>query len=225
MASKRRRAFRGFNTEVLERKTSLYIIPMVNPDGVQLAAMGMPDSLSASERQKLIRYNGSDNFSRWQANARGVDLNHNYDALWQKSKAMEAEYGIYSPGPTRYSGLRPECEPESRALAEFTRKQDFYMTIAFHSQGKVIYHGFLGNEPPRSLAIAKAFAKISAYKLDETEGIASYGGFKDWFVHKFNRPGFTVEVGEGKNPLPLGDLEKIYNETLPIMLGAMTITR
>ena len=78
-------------------------------------------------------------------------------------------------------------------------------------------------EPPRSMAIAKAYTKISPYRLDETEGIASYGGFKDWFVDKFNSPGYTVEVGEGQNPLPPVQLPQIYKETLPILLGTMTV--
>ncbi len=216
------RALRGFNVAALSRRASLYIVPMVNPDGVQLATSGLPKCLDGAEKQRLLRINGSDDFSKWQANARGVDLNHNYDAMWQKSKALEAEYGIFSPGPTRFSGAHAESEPESRAVADLTREMEFLLTIAFHSQGKVIYHGFMGKEPQNSLKIAKAFTRISPYKLDSTEGIASYGGYKDWFVDKFNRPGYTIEVGEGQNPLPACQLNRIYNETLPIMLGAMT---
>ena len=222
-AQKNNTSLRGFNIAALCERTSLYIVPMVNPDGVRLSALGLPRSLQQSEKQRLLRMNGSDNFTRWQANAHGVDLNHNYDAMWNKSKELEAEYGIYAPGPTRFSGTRPESEPESRALAEFTRLHNFNMSIAFHSQGKVIYHGFMKNEPPRSMLIAKAFTKISPYRLDETEGIATYGGYKDWFVDKFNRPGYTVEVGEGQNPLSVEQLPKLYAETLPILLGAMTV--
>jgi len=216
-------ALGGFNVKALCQRSSLYIVPMLNPDGVRLAVSGLPNRLDIKMKQYLLRINKSSDFSRWQANANGVDLNHNYDALWRKSKELEAEYGIYSPGPTRFSGRFPESEPESRALAEFTRKHNFALTISFHSQGKVIYHGFMGKEPPNSLKIAKAFTRISPYQLDNTEGIASFGGYKDWFVDKFNRPGYTVEVGTGQNPLPVSQLGQIYKETLPIMLGAMTI--
>lgn len=217
-------SLRGFNTAALSRRCSLYLVPMVNPDGVQLAAEGIPPRLDRFEKQKLLRMNGSADFTHWQANARGVDLNHNYDAAWQTSKAMEREYGVYAPCATRFSGQKPESEPESRALADFTRRYGFSLSIAFHSQGKVIYHGFMGKEPPDSRKIARAFTKISPYRIDKTEGIASYGGFKDWFVDKFNRPAFTVEVGEGTNPLPPEALPQIYAETLPILLGAMTVT-
>ncbi len=215
-------SIRGFNVPALSRRASLYIVPMVNPDGVELATSGIPHELRGEQKKKLLKINGSDDFSKWQANARGVDLNHNYNALWEMSKKMETEYGIYSPGPTRFSGAGAESEPESRALADFTRLMGFELTISFHSQGKVIYHGFMDKEPENSLKIAKAFTKISPYKLDSTEGIASFGGYKDWFVDKFNKPGYTIEVGEGQNPLPFEQLERIYNETLAIMLGAMT---
>ena len=214
----------GFSVRALSERTSLYIIPMVNPDGVQLSAVGLPQNIAPEERERLININnGSECFDRWQANAKGVDLNHNSDALWERSKGMEEEYGIFGPGETRFSGAAPLSEPESRALAEFTRKMNFDIAIAFHSQGKVIYQGFQGKEPPLSMKIAKAFERISPYKIDYTEGIASFGGYKDWFVDEFKRPGFTVEVGEGRNPLPFETLPIIYKETLPILLGAMTV--
>lgn len=223
-AEKNNTALHGFDVRALSHKTTVYIVPMVNPDGVRLSVSGLPNRLNVQTKQRLLRINGSDSFLRWQANANGVDLNHNYDAMWHKSKELEAEYGIYSPGPTRFSGSAPESEPESRALAELARRIEFSMAIAFHSQGKVIYHGFLGKEPPCSLQIARAFTKIAPYQLDNTEGIASYGGFKDWFVDKFNRPAYTVEVGLGQNPLPMTQLPQIYKETLPILLGAMTVS-
>ncbi len=218
------RAFGGFSVRALCEKASVYIIPMVNPDGVELAAVGLPKDLDPAEREGLVRMNkGSECFDRWQANAKGVDLNHNYDAMWEKSKAMEKEYGIFGPGATRFSGTTPLSEPESRALAEFTREKNVEIALAFHSQGKVIYQGFQGKEPPVSIKIAKAFERISPYKIDYTEGIASFGGYKDWFVNEFHRPGFTVEVGEGRNPLPFENLPIIYRETLPILLGTMTV--
>ncbi len=216
-------ALGGFNIPAIDKNTSVFIVPMVNPDGVELACNGIPETVTDSEREKLVKINGSENFSRWQSNARGVDLNHNYAALWDKSKEMEKEYGICGPGATRFSGEAAESEPESRALAEFTRQKDFKMVIAFHSQGRVIYHNFENKAPTFALSIAKAFTCISPYTLDNTEGIASYAGYKDWFIDEFNRPGYTVEVGLGENPLPLEQFPYIYKETRPILLGAMTV--
>ena len=125
-------------------------MPMVNPDGVDLVLNGL--DRSNPYYNDLIKWNnGSTDFSKnWSANIRGVDLNHNYDAMWQKSKDAEKSYGVYGPGPSRYSGTAPESESESKAVADFTRKNNFRLVIAYHSQGEVIYWNFQNLASPGS---------------------------------------------------------------------------
>lgn len=212
----------GYDAKKAKAHSTLYIVPMLNPDGVDLSCFGLGAD-GITNKAELLKINPGADFSDWQANARGVDLNHNYDAEFLMSKESEAANGIYGPGKTRYSGPHPESEPETKSLCDFTRNENFDLCIAFHSQGKVIYYDFNNKEPAYSLIIAKEFEKISDYKIDYTEGMASFSGFKDWFIDKFNKPGFTVEIGEGKNPLPLSDLEKVYSETLPIMTSVLTM--
>ncbi len=132
---------RGFSPADMWNRVSIYLVPMVNPDGVDLVIDGLQPNNPYYE--DLIRWNnGSRDFSRdWQANIKGVDLNHNYDAAWQQSKQAEAAMGITGPGPTRYSGEYPESEPESRAMADFTRSLDPRLVMAYHSQGEVIFLG------------------------------------------------------------------------------------
>lgn len=190
-----------YDAKTLLGRTSLYLIPMVNPDGVEIAATGKP----------------------WQANARGVDLNHNYDALWHLSKQAEAEYGIQGAGPTRFSGAYPESEPESHALATFTRWNSFDLALAFHSQGEVIYWDFCGYAPENALSFGKRLEAVSCFSLDTPDVIASYGGYKDWFIRTFQRPAFTIEVGLGENPLPLSDLPTTYQRTLPLLLESLRL--
>ncbi|MBE5040029.1 M14 family metallopeptidase [Ructibacterium gallinarum] len=190
-----------YSTHTLLDACTLYLVPMVNPDGVEIAVSG----------------------KQWQANARGVDLNHNYDALWHLSKQGEPEAGVLGPGPTRFSGPFPESEPESRAIADFTRQNSFDLVMAFHSQGEVIYWDFCGFAPDKSFVYAKRFEAVSPYRMDSPKGIASYGGYKDWFIRTFRRPGFTIEIGQGENPLPPEDFPKIYARTLPLMLEAMKL--
>ena len=52
-------------------------------------------------------------------------------------------------------------------------------------------------------------------------GSAAYGGCKDWFISEFGRMGFTVEVGLGRNPLPMEQLDEIYEENAKLLLTAM----
>jgi len=214
---------KGYNPRTIWSTSSIYIIPMVNPDGVDLVLNGLnADNPYYSD---LIKWNnGSTDFSKvWQANIRGVDLNHNYNAAWEQSKEAEAEYGITGPGPTRYSGPYPESEPESKAVVDFTRAHNFRLVLAYHSQGEVIYWNFMNMAPPLGRLIGEQFSKASGYALDQTTGIASYSGYKDWFIKDYRRPGYTIEVGLGRNPLPISQFNQIYNDNLEILLLAAII--
>lgn len=214
---------RGFNPRTIASQASIYILPMVNPDGVDLVLNGLqPDNPYYND---LIRWNnGSTDFSQdWQANIHGVDLNHNYNAEWETSKEYEAQYGITGPGPTRFGGPAPESEPESKAVADFTRNHNFRLVMAYHSQGQLIYWNFQNLAPPEARTIGQQLSRVSGYLLDETTGIASFAGYKDWFIQEYRRPGYTIEVGRGRNPLPISQFDTIYNDNLGMLLLAATV--
>lgn len=214
----------GYDTRKLWTESSIWLVPMVNPDGVNLVINGLsPDNPYYSN---LIRWNGgSTDFSgTWEANIRGVDLNHNYNAAWEQSKQEEAALGITGPGPTRYSGPYPVSEPETRAMVSFTRSRNIGLVMAYHSQGRVIYWNFMNLASPQAEEIGRALSRISGYALDEATGPASYAGYKDWFIQDFRRPGYTIEVGSGQNPLPLSQFPQIYAENLGMLLYAAQAT-
>jgi len=198
--------------EKLYNETTIYIIPMLNPDGTELVINGI--DVNNPFYKSVIEMNGGNNFNTWQANIRGVDLNHNYDALWSKGKLKEHQLGIYDGGPTRYSGEYPESEKECASLCNFVRDLNPDLCLALHSQGKEIYYDFNNILPKNSEYIANIIAKHTGYTILKPEGFAGYGGFKDWFLTEFNKPGFTLEVGEGTNPLTLGQIEDGYNDII-----------
>lgn len=202
----------GYDAAELFDKVTLFIVPMVNPDGVDIAVNGL--DITNVFHRRLISMVGIHSFNQvWQANVRGVDINHNFDANWQMT--------IDKPSPTKYGGEYAESEPETKAVAEFVRKEKFDMLLAFHSQGKEIYYDFDGMTGRRSLEIAKKMAQESGYAVCIPEGSASYGGCKDWFIKEFGKEGFTVEIGLGKNPLPMKMLDDVYEENARIVLCTM----
>lgn len=196
------------------------IVPCINPDGVEIVLSGAE---SAGKYSSTVLDISKGNLSDWNANARGVDINHNFDAGWEKLHGIELSQGISKPSPRRYGGAHPESEPETKALTELCRSYNIRKVMALHSQGEEIYWRF-GNKTPRdSRAIGEILAKSSGYTLTSPdEEIASYGGFKDWFISEFARHGFTVEIGRGKNPLPIGQLNSIY-EKIEEMLMIFTV--
>ena len=191
------------------------IVPCVNPDGTEIALNGFDSAgVFSGSAQKLCP-----NHRRWQANARGVDINHNFAACWQQVKAREIAAGITGPACTRYGGEDAESEPETRALCSLCRRSSFDRVLALHSQGRELYWDFNSCKPPEGLVIAEKMAEVSGYRVAQPEPMAVGGGFKDWFLQKYRRPGFTVEMGLGKNPLPLSDFESEY----PAIRGILDI--
>ena len=69
---------------------TIWVIPLLNPDGAELQRFG-PDMSSPIAERQLKMNMGSSDFSKWQANARGVDLNHNYDEGFSEYKKIETE--------------------------------------------------------------------------------------------------------------------------------------
>ncbi len=212
-----KRRLAGYNVFDLLERVTIHILPMVNPDGTELVLN--PYSLPDELYNKLVSYNRGEDFGlKWQANINGVDLNHNYDAAFHLSRVYEYEHNITGPSPTRYAGEYPESEPEVKAVCDYVRNNSFELCMAFHSQGEVIYYDFNGKVPPNGFEIARLLGRECGYSPDRPDGIASFGGFKDWFIDKFNKPAYTVEIGLGKNPLGFYMLDDIYRKILGMMI-------
>lgn len=212
----------GFSVSELFIRRSIYIVPMLNPDGVAIEHCGAEAAGVLRERVQSI--NGSEDFSLWQANARGVDLNHNYDAEFAKCKEAERSLGIFGSAPTRYGGEYPESEPETAALANLTRMlaKDLTLAVALHTQGEEIYWDFEGNAPKSAKMLAECFSRVSGYRVARPPKEASYGGYKDFVIQKLGIPAFTIECGNGKNPLPPTAFYGIYQKVLPLLLTAVS---
>ncbi len=199
---------------------SVIIVPCVNPDGVQIAINGVDGAGRYGESYRKILAASDE---KWSANARGVDINHNFDAGWNILREMEIDSGILGPSPRRYGGYMPESEPESKAIVALSKMRKPRTAIALHSQGEEIFWEYGEKRPPRSRELAGIFAAASGYELVENSGLASHGGFKDWFIEYFNKPAFTVEIGRGENPLPLSDFDGILKKTIPMLTVASVL--
>lgn len=217
------RPLNGVNVGRLLQRVTLYLVPMVNPDGVDLVNNAITEAnVLRSTEQIAANYPEITYPSGWKANINGVDLNLQFPAEWKQAKRIKTAQGYVSPAPRDFVGEGPLTEPESLAIYNFTLKQNFDLILAYHSQGEVIYWKFLDYEPPRSREIALYFGAVSGYSVEETPETSGYAGYKDWFIQNYNRPGYTIEVGIGENPLPVEQFPKIYADNIGILLGGMT---
>ena len=205
---------------VFWERFTLHVVPMLNPDGVDYQIHGPAPDNPLYDRV-LAMNGGSTDFTHWQANARGVDLNHNYDAGFAEYKRLEAEQGIGCGAPTRYSGQEPESEPEVSGLCGYIRfHENFRLVLTLHTQGEEIYYRSGGKTLPGTYAAARKISSLCGYRLSEAEGLASYGGLTDWCIRSLGIPALTLECGKGVNPLPLSGFFPIYARLREVLFTA-----
>ncbi len=195
----------GLDLGFLLSHRMLCFVPMLNPDGVAIV-MGEREDPLAERRARMM----TGVCTPWQANARGVDLNHNYKVGFHEYKKLEAALGITGGAPTRYSGETPESEPETAALAAFTRTVMPRFVLSLHTQGEEIFWSGGGVELSGARATALRLSELSGYRIATPEGPAAYGGFCDFTTAALRIPSFTLECGRGQNPLPVTDAPEIY---------------
>ena len=148
----------GIDAKMLAETVTIYLVPMVNPDGVDLVT------------------------------------------------------GAIKPGEGQYE--------TARALAGYTEYINPDLILAYHAQGKEIYWQFDDIEVPGAEELGRRLAEVSGYTLTAPAEVSSYAGYKDWFIKSFRKPGYTIEVGSGENPLPLEQFDEIYRANLGILVTA-----
>lgn len=155
-----------------------WVIPLVNPDGATICEELRP---------------------MWKANARGVDLNCNFDAEWGSGRL-----NVKMRGSENCIGDKPFSEAETIALRDFTLKVRPYVTFSFHTKGEEIYWEFCGGGDKRG---ANILSEATGYTAKVICGSA--GGYKDWCIQKLHIPSYTVECGSDDNVHPIKKLRKV----------------
>lgn len=204
-----------FNYPLVAASRTIVIVPQVNPDGVDIALHG---SKAGGTHAAMLHVQGADIKGYWQANAAGVDLNHNFNAGRAVLQAIERSHGITAPCGRQFGGVTAESEPETRAIASLCRRLPFTHVAALHSQGEEIYWQYGERTPSIARMAARVMGALSGYTPAAPDGMASHGGFKDWFIEETGRMGFTFELGRGRNPLPTDDFEPIWEKTRDMLM-------
>ncbi|MEA5060283.1 MAG: M14 family zinc carboxypeptidase [Candidatus Pelethousia sp.] len=193
-----------------EADVCFHILPMVNPDGVTIQQSAeMPENIleiyKSDGAKGLSVDTGLVYLAQWQANANGVDLNRNFDALWDKIDTTEG------PSFTNYRGTAVESEPETKALVTYTDQYKFDATLSYHATGSALYWEF-GEDAAinaASLHLAEAIKAVSAYEPIGDSG-GSYGGYKDWAMLQKKIPSVTIEIGTRTAPLLEAEFSNVW---------------
>ena len=212
-------------SEIFE-KYRFCILPMCNPDGITMAQFGL-DSLNSEELKSTVRsiYQSdkslgltSDPIDKyltyWKANARGVDLNRNFD-----TKDWEGLQKVTLPSYINYKGETPLSEPESKAMADYVSSLSSPVaSLAIHSQGEIIYFDCGQDNKQASLDLARTTKELCGYKIiyEPRQDAA----FEDFCALNKGIPSITVETGNYlvTAPIPKGEFDKIWNDCRDLWL-------
>ncbi|WP_437903232.1 M14 family metallopeptidase [Sorangium sp. So ce327] len=168
---------------------SILAVPIVNPDGLLRVEMNL-----RAGRHRYVR-----------GNARGVDLNRNFDAGWYERGLIQRFIGLlFSPGS------RPASEPEVEAIAHALSSRRIDRALSLHSAGgAVLYPPAHSLWPVADAAEHHAFALRVARAADRRPyramsyvrfawGVRKAGLEIDWLHDRHGALSLLVECSRGK---------------------------
>jgi carboxypeptidase T len=180
------------NVQEVINNTELYILPMVNPDGVET----------------ITRKNCAPNYGLFglqkKVTSIGVDLNRNYNYKWFYYFLNPWRYYRATSLTDRsnvYRGESPFCENETQAIKSFIETHHIIISLSYHTSGELVLYpwGYTQNPPNDKLvfvSIGENISKFNNYTL--AQGIELYptlGDFDDWGYGDHGIFSFTIELG------------------------------
>lgn len=200
----------GYPMKYLFEERRIYIVPMLNPDGVDYAVHGVQRDNPLYHR--VLNMEGAEDFKGWKANARGVDLHHNYEAgFFEYRKERPKQTGA----ALDYGGEFPESEPETAALARFLRlqREEIVGVLSLHLRGKEIICSCGDHLSAKTMAVGRVLSRMTGYRLVRPEGVSAFGSLSDWCITKLGRPAYTVRCG-ARERTSAGDSRSLLYERL-----------
>lgn len=168
---------------------SLVSIPIVNPDGLRRVEKGL-----RAQAFRFIRHN-----------ARGVDLNRNFDTRWGRLGFVPRLLGgVFFPGAS------PASEPEVQAVGHFLADVRVDRALSLHSFGGAVLfpsaahtahvHDFAEHQA-WATRIARAIDPARPYRAEPcarwARGITAGGLELDWFHERHGALSLLIECSRG----------------------------
>ena len=194
-------------------KVCVRVVAMSNPDGVTISQKGIGGIKSASLRKKLKKMHGAKYTTVWKANARGVDLNNQFNNNFKYIKKYKK--GAYAG----YGGKKPVSEAESKALVKLVNDVKPKAVVNYHAMGNVIYCNY-GASKKMQAKVYKLSGEIRDLTGYHYMGLDTAPGFANWLVCKKGIPSCTVEIGKHTAPVPISQFETVWKQNKDVMAAS-----
>ena len=220
-----RHLMQGAQSDLL-RRIRIWLVPMLNPDGYEFSRIsprpqGPGDEALWRKNRRPNRLPGKDDSAGPSAGASGncgVDLNRNFDVDWRR-------LGSVNPAHNTFRGIQPASEPEVLAVQALLARRPFVFGLDVHSGGPYQLHApwRIDREAPmaeevvetgrRIFAAFRACAPPPAWGPRDPDRFlfeASAGGQTvNYFHHREQMVGFTVEIGRFFDGVPTSDRKRL----------------
>ncbi len=197
-------------------KVCIHYVPSANPDGTAISQYGFGAIRNKTLRTALYRMGGTS--TRWKANARGVDLNRNWNVAFRKSGR---------PGSSGYHGTKANSETETKSIVRMVSRiekaANIVGVVSYHSTGSILYGrcasgvtSAVRKNTARMTAVAR---KATGYSLMPAESLTYANGCsREYFLYKKKIPCVTVEVGVNPCPLKGSEFSSIWKKNRTLVL-------
>lgn len=195
------------NMKELLKNNVIHFIPLSNPDGFDIVKRG-PNTLKDKDLKEYFKSIITGNYHRLKANARGVDLNRNFEnftlnkstEIWVDDVGKKQRNAIVRPLPSLdfFHGKKQGSEKETQILQNYFLKYDFRVYMSYHSMGRIVY-GHTTRFGPQIQNLIEKYVKVatstSGYgRASDLPQINSWG-YEDRFVNaNTSKPLITIET-------------------------------
>ncbi len=197
------------------RSTCVYVVPMINPDGITISQYGF-GSIRSPKLRKICQKTKASHRT-WKGNARGVNLNFNYPAGWKQEGKKKKPDGV------TYPGKKAASEKETQAMMRFVNRiSGLRASLNYHSTGSILYWNYNVESNASLYSRQKTLAyKVNSYTkyrlMPKSPSTDPNGGFGDWLIYTKKIPNITVETGSVMCPLPFSQMKKITKENSDLL--------
>lgn len=193
--------YNGKTIREILNNVCIYIMPMVNPDGVSISQYGFSVINNDELRADLLKLEYTD---KWCANARGIDINRNFPTVGFSVPNSKTEKNA-GPSFKYYGGESANSEIETQTIIEFVNSHPTLTAyVSYHTKGEVIYwnKGQTGTLYTNTKKLARLIARLTKYQnvtyLQNRSGI-DY----EWAILEAGIAGCTVEIGDIESYFPV----------------------